>query len=64
MRGAKPEKARSVVLARDHCNFTMVPIEQRLHLAFCFILDALVGLERRVAALATRKRDGSQLEES
>lgn len=60
---AKRENARSVVLATDHCNFTMMPIEQRLHLAFRFILDALVGLKRRVAALATRKRDRSQLDD-
>jgi hypothetical protein len=38
-----------------------MPIEQRPHLAFRFILDALIGLERRIASLATRERDRSEL---
>lgn len=41
----------------------MMSIEQRLHLTFRFILDALIRLERRIAALTTGERDRSQLDD-
>jgi hypothetical protein len=59
--GAEREMRQSILLASNHYNFTIMPIEERLHLTFRFILDALVGLEGGVAALATGERDWSQL---
>jgi hypothetical protein len=50
-----------VVLAWYTCCQAIMPIEQRFHLAFRLILDALVGVERRLASVATRERDRSQL---
>src|SRR5690348_400056 len=52
-----------VVLASYTCSCAIMRVEQRLHLAFRFILDALIGLERGLAALATGERNRSQLDD-
>jgi len=63
----QPKVAKSqkllVVLARYKYSFANVPIEQHLHLALRFILDALVRSKHRVASLAARKRDWCELDD-
>ena len=60
---AENRKSYLVVLARHKYSFANVPIEQHLHLALRFILDALVRSEHRVASLAARKRDWCELDD-
>ena len=61
--GAEREMGPLNLLASNRYNFTIMPIEERLHLTLRFVLDALVGFERGVAALATGERDGSQFKD-